>query len=85
MCWPWLLASVDSLLLIEDGQPTGRSHVRDLIAAEVDQVKEKIAGLLIELGSVWQRLKSNAAQPSRGLAVPNARFSSSWNRDARED
>jgi hypothetical protein len=32
----------------------------------------------------WQRLKSNAAQPSRGLAVPNVPFSRSWNRDERE-
>jgi hypothetical protein len=30
--------------LIEDGEPGGCSHVRDLIAVKVEQVKEKIAG-----------------------------------------
>lgn len=45
------LQEIRELLLIEDGQPNGRSHVRDLIAAKVDQVKEKIAGPL------WPRLR----------------------------
>jgi DNA-binding transcriptional MerR regulator len=39
------LQEIRELLLIEDGQPNVRSHVRDLIAAKVDQVKERIAGL----------------------------------------
>ncbi len=39
------LHEIRELLLIEDGQPNGWFHVRDLIAAKVDQVKEKIAGL----------------------------------------
>src|SRR5260370_40988644 len=36
---------IRELVLIEDGQPNGWFHVRDLIAAKVAQVKEKIAGL----------------------------------------
>jgi len=39
------LQEIRELLLIEDGQPDGCSHVRDLIADKVKQVKEKIAGL----------------------------------------
>jgi DNA-binding transcriptional MerR regulator len=39
------LQEIRELLLIEDGQPDGCSHVRDLIADRVKQVKEKIAGL----------------------------------------
>ena len=33
------------MVLIEDGEPDGCSHVRDLIADKLKQVKEKIAGL----------------------------------------
>ena len=39
------LQEIRELLLIEDGEPDGCSHVRDLIADKVRQVKEKIAGL----------------------------------------
>ena len=39
------LQEIRELLLIEDGQPDGCSHVRDLITDKVKQVKEKIAGL----------------------------------------
>jgi DNA-binding transcriptional MerR regulator len=37
------LREIRELLLIEDGEPDGCSHVRDLIADKVSQVKEKIA------------------------------------------
>jgi DNA-binding transcriptional MerR regulator len=39
------LQEIRELLLIEDGEPDGCSHVRDLIAAKAEQVKEKIAAL----------------------------------------
>jgi DNA-binding transcriptional MerR regulator len=39
------LQEISELLLIEDGEPNGCSHVRHLIADKVRQVKEKIAGL----------------------------------------
>ena len=38
-------AEIRELLLIEDGEPDGCSHVRNLIADKVRQVKEKNAGL----------------------------------------
>ncbi|HTF62298.1 MAG TPA: MerR family transcriptional regulator [Edaphobacter sp.] len=36
------LQEIRELLLIEDGESGGGSHVRDLIAARVEQVREKI-------------------------------------------
>jgi DNA-binding transcriptional MerR regulator len=39
------LQEIRELLLIEDGESGGCSHVRNLIAAKVEQVREKIAGL----------------------------------------
>src|ERR1700757_5131028 len=39
------LYEIRELLLIEDGEPDGCSHVRDLIADRIKQVKEKIDGL----------------------------------------
>src|SRR6266849_5096785 len=39
------LQEIRKLLLIEDGEPGRCSHVRHLIVAKVEQVKEKIAGL----------------------------------------
>ncbi len=79
------LQEIRELLLIEDGEPDGCSHVRDLIADKVRQVKERKSPGSDELRRGWQRLKSNAAQPSRGLAVPNVPFSRSWNQYERED
>lgn len=77
------LQEIRELLLIEDNQPDGCSHVRDLIADKVKQVKEKITGLR-RIQKRLAKLKSNVAQPSKGLAVPNVLFSKSWNRDERE-
>lgn len=39
------LQEIRELLLIEDGEPDGCSHVRDLIADKIGRVKEKIIGL----------------------------------------
>src|ERR1700686_2191465 len=39
------LHEIRELLLIEDGEPGGCCHVRDLITGKVEQVKTKIAGL----------------------------------------
>lgn len=44
-CLGFSLQEIRELLLIEEGQPDGCSHVRSLIAAKVEQVKDKIAVL----------------------------------------
>jgi MerR family copper efflux transcriptional regulator len=57
------LQEIRELLLIEDGEPGGCSHVRDLIADKVRQVKEKIA----ELRRIEKRLAKAQAQCSTAL------------------
>jgi DNA-binding transcriptional MerR regulator len=39
------LQEIREILLIENGEGDGCAHVRDLVAAKIDQVKEKIAEL----------------------------------------
>ena len=60
------LQEIGELLLIQEGQPDGCSHVRNLIAAKLEQVKEKI-GVLRNMES--QLL---VAQEQCAVALANA-------------
>ena len=74
------LQEIRELLLIEDGEPNGCSHVRDLIADKVRQVKEKIAGLR-RIEKRLTKAQEECSTALKRLAVPNVPFSRSWNRD----
>ena len=65
------LQEIRELLLIEDGQPDGCSHVRDLIVDKVKQVKEKIAGLRrIEKGLAKAQEQCSTAKRSCSAQCP---------------